>query len=50
MYGLKPIPFREERRTSGAKALINPAIYGTAKAVPLEFLHIQGPSVVFQQQ
>jgi hypothetical protein len=34
MYGLKPVPFREERRTSGAKALITPANYGTAEAVP----------------
>jgi hypothetical protein len=34
MYGLKPVPFREQRRTSGAKALIIPAIYGTAEAVP----------------
>jgi hypothetical protein len=31
---LKPVPFSEESRTSGAKALINPAIYGTAEAVP----------------
>jgi hypothetical protein len=35
MYGLKPVHLREERHTSGAKALINPAIYGTAaEAVP----------------
>jgi len=34
MYGLKPVPFSEQRRTSGAKALIIPAIYGTAEAVP----------------
>jgi hypothetical protein len=32
-YGLKPVPLREQRRTSGAKAHIIPAIYGTAEAV-----------------
>jgi hypothetical protein len=38
MYGLKPVPFTKactfEKTTSGAKALINPLLFGPAKAVP----------------
>ena len=34
MYWLKPVPFREERRTSDSKALFTPAMSGTAEVVP----------------
>jgi hypothetical protein len=44
MYGLKPVPFREERHTSGAKALINPAIYGTAQAQAVPFVRSSSPA------
>jgi hypothetical protein len=34
MYGLKPVPSKEKKTYPGAKALISPAFYGTAEAVP----------------